>query len=498
MLEKLRESIEKRLMEKGVSLIMLFDGNGHIKWHSGRKIRGNGVRKGNGFSKTACVKALDNKAMVEFKDDVIKLSGDGLSETAISIKIKSIIILPIDKGNYFYVDSAKKEFSREDMISIRESCYYLKECIRESEKYYEEILSEIKIIDDISKKKILRYGAEAKTPILLTGETGVGKGYISKIIHEVSQRGGKYVNINAAAMPETLLESELFGYKKGAFTGAKVDKAGLIEEAEGGTLFLDEIGDMGFDSQTKILKVIEEGKYMRLGDSKERSCDVRFVFSTNRDLIKLVEEKRFRKDLYYRISEFWIDIPPLRKRRDMIDKLIEGYEELLNGKRFTKKAMEFIKIYDWRGNIRELKSMMKRVGVMTEGDKIGIKEVIESVENHLNKEEIRELIERMGLKDNCCDVYERVKFTVTGENKTNKNPKVKAIIDEIEKGKSFWEAVKKPFMRRELNREEVKEVIDFALLKTDTKRYKECLQYLNISNDEHKKFLDFLKDYRIK
>ena len=376
MLEELRKSIEKRLKEKGVSLIMMFNGRGEILWHSGRKVKGNTIEKGSGFSKTACKKAIKSGKITESKEELLKYSGDGLSDTAFNLRIKHIIILPIMREGYFYVDTTDKEFTAEDMVSVKESCYYLRECIKESIRYYEEDFPELKLVDKSLRKDIINYARKTNEPIVLTGETGSGKGYIAEIIHKISGRRGKFVNVNMTALPEGLVESEIFGYKKGAFTGAERDKSGLIEEAEGGTLFLDEIGDLDFRSQAKLLKVMDERKYMRLGDAEERDCDVRFVLATNRDLPKLMKAKEFREDLYYRISAFWIEVPALRERQGIIEELIKEYESVLNGKRFDKEAMKFIKRYGWGGNIREFKSMLSRVGMEAEGEEIGVKDVV--------------------------------------------------------------------------------------------------------------------------
>ena len=479
MLEKLRESIEKRLMGKGVSLIMLFDENGHIKWHSGRKIRGNGVKEGNGFSKTACMKALDNKAMVELKNDVIKLSGDGLSETAISIKIKSIIILPIDKGNYFYVDSTKKEFSREDMISIKESCYYLRECIVESEKYYRRKVEELKTIDDRMKDKVIRYATRTNEPVLIIGETGCGKNYIAELIHKLSGRMGRFIHVNVTTIPESLFESEFFGYRKGAFTGAEKDKVGYLEEAEGGTLFLDEIGDLPLDMQAKLLKVVEKGKYNRLGDSQERECDVRFIFATNRELREEIKRGRFRRDLYYRLSTFIIELKPLREDKDRIKRLVEHYGYLLEGKRINEEGMEVLINHEWRGNVRELIQVLKRVSVELDGEEIG-NEIEECLWNHINGCGCRK--PEMGVDDK--------------DDKTSDT--VKKLIEKIEEGGSFWEVVKEPFMRRNISRKDVKEIIKYALGRVSGGRYKECIRYLNIKDKDYSKFLYFINDYDLK
>ncbi len=475
MLEKVIESIEKRLKERGVSLIMMFDDKGKILWHRGREIRGRSIEEGSGFSKKACEKILKSGEAVIEKDSIISIAGDGLSDTAVSKKIRSIVILPLDDNRYFYVDGMEKEFDEEAIVTIKEGCYYLRECIVESERYYRDKISRLETIDDKIKDKIVKYATRTDEPVLITGETGCGKGYIAELIHELSGRLGKFIHVNVTTIPESLFESELFGYRKGAFTGANGDKVGYIEEAEGGTLFLDEIADLRFDMQTKLLKVVEEGKYNRLGDSKERVCNVRFIFATNRDLGEEIKKKRFREDLYYRISTFIIELKPLRENKEKLKRLIEHYKYLLSGKRINEEGMEVLLNHEWRGNVRELIQVLKRAGVEFDGKEIG-GEIEECLWNHINGCGCRKL---------------------EGKENNKTNETVEKLIEEIEREGSFWEVVKKPFMKRDISRREVKEVIKYALSKTKNSKYKECLKYLNIEEKDYKKFLDFLKDYKI-
>ncbi len=209
--------------------------------------------------------------------------------------------------------------------------------------------------------------AAGNMPVLITGESGTGKELFARFIHSVSPRKEKmFVPVNASSLPETLFESELFGYVKGAFTGAEQTKKGLIETAEGGTLFFDEIGDMPLSLQPKILRLIETGEYQRVGDGITYKADVRFVFATNRDLKNLVEQGKFRKDLFFRIAGFEIKIPSLRERREDIPLLAEYFAEklgiILKGKpfRLSGNAIEYLKNQDWNGNIRELKNTIER------------------------------------------------------------------------------------------------------------------------------------------
>nr|BCX00051.1 MAG: acetoacetate metabolism regulatory protein AtoC [Bacteroidota bacterium] len=220
--------------------------------------------------------------------------------------------------------------------------------------------------------------------LLIEGESGTGKELLAKAIHQHSRRAsGPYVAINCGALPESLLESELFGYRKGAFTGAVSDKPGLIEEADGGTLFLDEIGEMPLSVQVKLLRVLQEGEIRRVGDVQLRRVNVRVIAATNRDLGKLVEQGRFREDLYYRLNVIPIRIPPLRERKEDIPPLVKYFlakfsEELRHPiKQITAEAMEALLRYDWPGNVRELENTIERCVILSQDDTIGLDDLPE-------------------------------------------------------------------------------------------------------------------------
>ena len=200
--------------------------------------------------------------------------------------------------------------------------------------------------------------------LLITGESGSGKELVARSVHESGNRSGTpFIPINAASIPGNLLESELFGYAKGAFTDAKNSRKGLIEEADEGTLFLDEIGELPIELQSKILRVIQEGELKRVGENRYRKIDIRLISATNRDLEKMIESGHFREDLFYRIQDLIIKVPPLRDRIEDIPLLIE-YFVRKHKFSFKDDDMRNLSNYcihrDWRGNVRELESFMKR------------------------------------------------------------------------------------------------------------------------------------------
>jgi transcriptional regulator with PAS, ATPase and Fis domain len=213
--------------------------------------------------------------------------------------------------------------------------------------------------------------ADSNATVMIIGESGTGKEMIARAIHQGSSRLGQaFVALNCAAIPEQLLESELFGYVKGAFTGAQNNKVGKFEAADHGTLFLDEIGDMSLPLQAKILRVLQEGTLEPLGSNKMREVDVRIVAATNRNLAKMVQDGAFREDLYYRLNVIVLDLPPLRDRQSDIPRLAEHFlEKCSTGKtrvrEFSPEAMQLMQAYAWPGNIRELENCVLRLALLT-------------------------------------------------------------------------------------------------------------------------------------
>jgi len=216
--------------------------------------------------------------------------------------------------------------------------------------------------------------AAARTPVLIEGESGVGKELLAQHVHRLSPRSNKgFVDLNCAAVPSSLLESELFGYERGAFTGAGNEKPGLVEVADGGTLFLDEVGEMAAEIQSKFLRVLDSGTFYRVGATRKRRADFRLVCATNRDLKGEVTAGRFRKDLFYRINGVKVVIPSLRQRPEDIPLLVEHFSrQIPNPKRLTPEALSALTAYDWPGNVRELHFAVERAGLLAEGEKIDL------------------------------------------------------------------------------------------------------------------------------
>jgi Nif-specific regulatory protein len=223
--------------------------------------------------------------------------------------------------------------------------------------------------------------APTKATVLLRGESGTGKELVARAIHFHSLRAGKpFIKMNCAALPDTLLESELFGYEKGAFTGAYESKKGRFELANEGTIFLDEIGEMSLSTQAKLLRVLQEKRFERLGGSKTIEVDVRIIAATNSDLEKGIKDKVFREDLYYRLNVVPIFLPPLRERKEDIPLLVEYFLTKFNNEhgkslKLTERAMEFMIGYNWPGNVRELENMIERAVIMTKGQLIDVNDI---------------------------------------------------------------------------------------------------------------------------
>ncbi len=249
-----------------------------------------------------------------------------------------------------------------------------KKALKEKNILLEEHLQRIHAHDEMigtslqmrKAKELIALVAPSAAPVLLIGETGTGKELAARAIHDLSPRSGNpFVAINSSTLQPPILESELFGYKKGAFTGAGASKMGLLEIAHEGTFFIDEVGDMEMSIQAKILRVLETGTFMKLGDTRETQINVRYIFATNADLKGAIEAARFRKDLFYRINGFTITLPPLRKREEDILLLASHFVEKFGRKagkkkRLSKEAMKVLTSYDWPGNVRELAMVVER------------------------------------------------------------------------------------------------------------------------------------------
>ncbi len=245
----------------------------------------------------------------------------------------------------------------------------------EINKTYGEIIGKSASIEDV-KQKIKLIASNFHT-VLITGESGVGKELAARRIHEESQRAGEiFLTVNCAAIPESLIESELFGYEKGAFTGAEKRKPGKFEIASAGTIFLDEIGELKPDAQVKLMRIIQEKEFQRVGGNKTLHTDARIIAATNKDLLACVNDGTFREDLYYRLDVFPIEIPPLRERREDIPLLLDYFADKISKEMnlrrpvFTKESVAYFTSYDWPGNIRELRNYVTRAIILSSGKEI--------------------------------------------------------------------------------------------------------------------------------
>jgi two-component system response regulator AtoC len=293
-------------------------------------------------------------------------------------------------GAYDYL---QKPFKPDEVVLALRKAEERELLRRENQALRQEIQKEHRFEDILAKSasmqgifRTIAKIADYKTTVLITGESGVGKELVARAVHAQSGRaGGRFVAVNCGAIPENLLESELFGHKRGAFTDAIVDRKGLFEEADGGTLFLDEIGELQLGLQVKLLRVLQEETIRRLGDTKDITINVRIVTATHRDLLAEIKAGRFREDLFYRLNVLPIHVPPLRERREDIALLVEHFMARNNARLGTRvrgldsEARRLLFEYSWPGNVRELENTIERAMVLAEGDQIVASDLPERV-----------------------------------------------------------------------------------------------------------------------
>ena len=336
---------------------------------------------------------------------------------------------------------------------------------------------------DVEIERVAR--SEAK--VLITGETGVGKEIVAHSIHARSSRANRpFVAMNCAGLPETLLESELFGHVKGSFTGAYRDKLGKLESAHLGTAFLDEIGEMSLRMQGLLLRFLETGELQKVGcDDGGRRVSVRVIAATNRNLREMIVQGTFREDLFYRLNVLHIVIPPLRERRDDIPALVEHFLfRYASGRRgpmtvVSKAAMTALMAYSWPGNVRELENVIERLAVTVDSEVIDVTDLPAETRTH-----------------------DTVALRPKGERRRTVGDDLDKRL--LEQQESFWSTVYPLFMEREITRSTVREIVRRGLEETRG-NYKILVRLFNMGPRDYKRFLNFLhkhdcqipfKDYR--
>ncbi len=309
------------------------------------------------------IEVLEGIQKIKPEIPVIMISGHGDLDTAVNA---------MRIGAFDYI-SKPPDLNR--LLNTVRNALDRKELVVENTRLKKKVGKNYEMVGDSPEitriKEIIEKVAPTDARVLITGPNGTGKELVAHWIHQKSQRsGGPMIEVNCAAIPSELIESELFGHVKGAFTSAVKDRAGKFEAANGGTIFLDEIGDMSLSAQAKVLRALQENKISRVGSDKDIKVDVRVVAATNKDLKKEIEEKKFREDLFHRLAVILIQVPPLNERRDDIPTLVEFFNEKIteeqgsNKKEFTGGAIDLLKKYDWTGNIRELRNVVERLIIL--------------------------------------------------------------------------------------------------------------------------------------
>lgn len=311
------------------------------------------------------IEALERLQILSPETPVIMVSGHGTIDTAVEA---------VKKGAFDFI-SKPPDLNRM-LITVR-NALDRSELVNTTQVLRKQVKSSkgVNMIGDsgpiLAIKKMLEKVAPTESRVLITGQNGTGKELVARWIHEKSNRAdGPIVEVNCAAIPAELIESELFGHKKGSFTGAIADRPGKFESANGGTLFLDEIGDMSLDAQAKVLRALQESRITRVGDSKEIKVDVRVLAATNKDLRAEIAAGRFREDLYHRLAVIVVQVPSLNERREDIPLLIEHFNRRIADdyghppKSFTPAAITALQDYNWTGNIRELANVIERLFIL--------------------------------------------------------------------------------------------------------------------------------------
>jgi DNA-binding NtrC family response regulator len=473
MIERIKEQLWKILRDKKISLAMIYTDDGEILWHRGREIKGKYLSECVDICKSTALQSIEKQKKIKKENCLVTLNPSPLTESALLLNIKSLLIIPMAEKYFLYLDSGISEgFGEREIGAFETMAIILSEIFKTLIRGQESTVGKKSAYSYLQKfnEKVIRYAIEEE-PVLLLGRTGVGKNRAGEMIHRYSGRKGNFVVAHCPTIPESLFESEIFGHKKGSFTGADTDRKGLLGQAELGTLFIDEISDVPLSFQSKLLRFIENKTYKVLGETQERRTNVRIIAASNHDLPEEIQKGHFRDDLYFRLNSLSINIPPLKEHKEDIKVLVEEYRNCLRGKEINPKGWEVLLNYDWPGNIRELITVLKRVGIDSPGMIIG--------------SEITQIIKETG-------------FVRIGNNTTpGSSEHISRVWQNLEMGKSFWDVVWKPFIAaREFNRQEVYGIIKEAYSRAGG-NLKGSIKVLGINSSEYSKFITYLHKYKI-
>ncbi len=356
------------------------------------------------FDQILCDIRMPQMDGLEFLGEVQKIGVDATIIMMSAYGTADIAIEAMKLGAYDYIS---KPFKPDEIILTLRKAEEREQLRKENKLLRKEVEKEYSFENIVSKNEkmqeifeVIRKVASYKSTILITGDSGTGKELIARALHYHSDRSkNPFIPVNCGAIPENLLESELFGHAKGAFTDAIRTKKGLFEEADGGTLFLDEIGELPAQLQVKLLRVLQEGEIRRIGESKPIKIDVRIVSATVKDLIKEVNEGRFRDDLFYRLNVLPIHIPPLRERKEdiplLINHFIKKYSQSMNKNvvGIDPKALETMMNYKWYGNVRELENTIERAIVLSDGENIELENLPPEIREFQEEVKLGPLVE---------------------------------------------------------------------------------------------------------
>jgi len=341
--------------------------------------------------------------------------------------------------------------------------------------------------------------AACTAKVLITGESGVGKELVARLIHQGSaRRANKFVAINCAGLPDSLLESELFGHVRGSFTGAYRDKKGWLEAAHGGTIFLDEVGEMSLRMQAMLLRFLETGEIQRVGSDRAMPpLDVRVIAATHRNLAECVKERTFREDLYYRLNVVHVEVPPLRERRGDIPVLLNYFLKMFSSTHrlpvpdVAPDALQRLATYDWPGNVRELKNVAERLVVGSRSGRIETSSLPSDVSTRLPRRSTESANGGASRPVLRTDV-------VAAESSSASAASAAALqqrLDRLMKDRvSFWSEVHEPFMNHDITREDVRQLVREGLAHTRG-NYKMLVRAFNMDPRDYKRFLSFLRTY---